>query len=79
VRGLRKKVKPTGGMGLKRQPTGIHITVGVDSARSIYKTMTAGGRGFSEYYIQRSSEKARLEANEILDNLRSGLSAAFDL
>jgi|GEM_PF-2328103 len=52
---------------------------GFDGARSIYKTMTAGGRGFSEYYIQRSSEKARLEANEILDNLRSGLWAAFDL
>ena len=45
--------------------------IGFENARSIYKTMTAGGRGFSEYYIWKNNENDRIAENKRLDNLRA--------
>lgn len=44
---------------------------GLENARSIFKTMTAGGRGFAEYYIWKNDEDARIAANKRLDDLRA--------
>jgi hypothetical protein len=52
---------------------------GFEDARSIYKTMTSGGRGFAEYYIVRPSETDQIRANESLEDLRSRVWSAFDL
>jgi hypothetical protein len=43
---------------------------GLDSARSIYNTMTACGRGFSEYFIWSDNEDERIKINKRLDDLR---------
>ena len=52
---------------------------GFDNARSVFKTMTAGRRGFAEYYIHRENEDERITANKELDDLRSKVWTAFDL
>jgi hypothetical protein len=40
---------------------------GFGDARSIYKTMVAGGRGLSEVYIWRENELERRRENEVID------------
>lgn len=52
---------------------------GFDRARSIYNTMTAGGRGFAEYYVWKDDEDQRIAANKKLDELRSKIWSAFEL
>jgi len=47
-------------------------------ARSIYNTMTAGGRGFSEYYIEADTAEKRIQANKDLDRLRTEILAVFN-
>jgi len=51
---------------------------GFEEARSIYRSMNAGGRGFAEYYIEGSSDAERIQANARLDELRSKLWTLFD-
>lgn len=43
---------------------------GLENSRSIYNTMTAGGRGFSEYFIWCDNEDERIQINKKLDDLR---------
>ncbi|MBX3667239.1 MAG: hypothetical protein KF778_02465 [Rhodocyclaceae bacterium] len=50
-----------------------------DAARSIYKTMNQGGRGFAEYFIWHVNEDERIAANQKLDSLRSELWKVFEL
>lgn len=52
--------------------------VGFDNARSIYNTMTAGGRGFSEYFIWVADEEQRLKKNRVLDDLRLRIWTLFN-
>lgn len=52
--------------------------IGFDNARSIYNTMTAGGRGFSEYFIWLDNEDERIKKNNTLDNLRSRIWTIFN-
>jgi len=52
---------------------------GFQDAKSIYKTMTEGGRGFSEYNIWSEDESERLCINKELDHIRSKLWVLFDL
>ena len=52
---------------------------GFVNARSIYRTMTAGGRGFSEYFVWSEDEAKRLRENQRLDEVRSRLWKAFGL
>lgn len=52
---------------------------GFQNARSIYKTMNEGGRGFAEYFIWQDNEVARIVANRDLDNIRARLWVAFEL
>jgi hypothetical protein len=52
---------------------------GFGNARSIYRTMTAGGRGFSDYFVWSEDEAKRLKENQRLDELRSELWKAFGL
>lgn len=51
---------------------------GFDNARSIYNTMTVGGRGFSEYSIWVADEDERLKINRALDELRSRVWTIFN-
>ena len=51
----------------------------IENARSIYKTMNEGGRGFAEYFIWLDNEDDRIAANKKLDSLRAKLWNAFDL
>lgn len=51
---------------------------GFDNSRSIYKTMTAGGRGLSEYFVWMDDEDKRLQMNQHLDILRSKIWAVFN-
>jgi len=44
---------------------------GYENARSIYRSMVTGGRGFAEYYIWKNKEEDRIAANEELDMLRA--------
>ena len=46
------------------------ITSGFDNARSIYNTMTSGGRGFSEYFVWMDDEDMRIKINQDLDAFR---------
>ena len=48
-----------------------------DGAGSIYRSMVAGGRGFSEYNIWIDEYKNRLEVNERLDQIRDELWRIF--
>jgi hypothetical protein len=48
-----------------------------ESARSIYRAMTVGGRGFSEYFVWREDEDARISKNRELDYLREKLWEVF--
>ena len=52
---------------------------GIDHARSIYKTMNEGGRGFAEYFVWLDKEDERIAANRNLDSLRISLWSAIDL
>ncbi|GAA4337074.1 hypothetical protein GCM10023144_32240 [Pigmentiphaga soli] len=54
-------------------------SLGWENARSIYKTMNEGGRGFAEYFFWSDDETKRILANEKLDALRAKLWEAFDL
>lgn len=54
------------------------VRAGFDRARSIYNTMTAGARGFSDYFVWVEEEEARLKVNEELDTLRSKLWQTFN-
>lgn len=54
-------------------------TRGFDNARSIFNTMTAGGRGFAEYYVWKDDEDQRIAANKRLDELRTKIWAVFEL
>lgn len=53
--------------------------LGYDNARSIFKTMTSGGRGFAEYYVWKDSEDQRIAVNRELDDLRLKIWEVFDL
>jgi len=48
-----------------------------DGAGSIYRSMVAGGRGFSEYSIWIDDYKERLGANQRLDEIRDELWRIF--
>lgn len=48
-----------------------------DGAGSIYRSMVAGGRGFSEYNIWIDEYQNRLEVNERLDQIRDELWRIF--
>ncbi|WP_398308081.1 hypothetical protein [Zoogloea sp.] len=52
---------------------------GLEAAKSIYKTMNEGGRGFAEYFFWLDSEDDRIAANKDLDNLRTRLWDVFEL
>lgn len=52
---------------------------GFENARSIYKTMNEGGRGFAEYFVWSDDEDARIAANKKLDELRTKAWESFDL
>lgn len=52
---------------------------GFGDARSIYKTMTVGGRGLSEVYVWHEDELERLRENKIIDQMREQLWKVFDL
>lgn len=56
------------------QPTSSNF----ENARSIYRTMTAGGRGFSEYFIWVADEDQRLHINQTMDMLRTKLWEIFE-
>ncbi|MDR0782054.1 MAG: hypothetical protein LBF16_15445 [Pseudomonadales bacterium] len=71
LRGIRTAIAE-----LKR-PDGSVDTTGFENARSIYLTMTAGGRGFSEYFIWDNDENTRLSANSKLDQIRECLWSLF--
>ena len=47
-------------------------------ARSIYNTMTAGGHGFSEYFVWSEDEENRIQSNRKLDELRRRMWAIFN-
>lgn len=49
-----------------------------ENARSIYNTMTAGGRGFCEYYIWVEDEEERIRRNKTLDELRREVWETFN-
>lgn len=51
----------------------------IESARSIYRSMTHGGRGFSEYNVWDDDDQVRLDENRRLDELRRELSSIFEL
>jgi len=61
-----------------RQPAGGVNFNGFENARSIYLTMTADGRGFSEYFIWDDDESVRLLSNAKLDRIRERLWSLFD-
>lgn len=46
---------------------------GFESARSIYRTMNEGGRGFAEYSVWLDSEDDRISVNRKMDDLRTRL------
>ena len=71
VRGIRAALAE-----LRKQDGSVN-TAGFANARSIYRTMTTGGRGFSEYFIWNTDEEARLSANSELDHLRERLWSLF--
>jgi hypothetical protein len=48
-----------------------------DNARSVFLSMTAGGRGFSEYYISSEDQNEQIRRNIPLDNLRKKLWEEF--
>ena len=48
-----------------------------DGAGSIYRSMVAGGRGFSEYNIWIDEYQNRLEVNERLDQIKDELWRLF--
>ena len=52
---------------------------GFENAKSIYKTMNEGGRGFAEYFVWLEDENKRIAANQKLDNLRIKLWEIFDV
>lgn len=52
---------------------------GFERARSIYKTMNEGGRGFAEYFVWLDEEDDRIAVNKNLDALRAKLWNVFDL
>lgn len=52
---------------------------GFENARSIYKTMNEGGRGFAEYFVWLDDEDDRIAANRSLDSLRARLWDVFEL
>jgi len=54
------------------------ISSGFDNARSIYNTMTSGGRGFSEYFVWMEDEEKRIQINQELDRLRSEIWELFN-
>jgi hypothetical protein len=51
---------------------------GFDRARSSFNSMTSGGRGFYEYYIDADTVEERIEANRELDRLRNELLRVFN-
>lgn len=57
---------------------GRSTTSGFENARSIYKTMTAGGRGFAEYFIWSDNEDERIQVNKRLDDLRTKIWKLFN-
>ncbi|MFY4008269.1 hypothetical protein EUC41_30005 [Achromobacter denitrificans] len=61
-----------------RQPDSSANAAGFENARSIYLSMTSGGRGFSEYFIWDSDEDTRLSANSKLDQIRKSLWLLFN-
>ena len=61
-----------------REPTEGCIQERFADARSIYNTMIAGGRGFSEYYICEEGEDKRIQLNMRLDELREKAWAIFN-
>ncbi len=50
---------------------------GFDRAASIYRSMTAGGRGFAEYFVWSPNDDERISANQKLDELRDELWEIF--
>ena len=54
------------------------ISSGFDNARSIYNTMTSGGRGFSEYFVWVADEEKRIQINQELDKLRTEIWKIFN-
>lgn len=57
----------------------LHATDGVDQARSIYASMNQGVGSFADYNIWINDFDARLQANQVLDNLRTHLWHVFEL
>ena len=53
--------------------------IDVRNARSIYKTMNEGGRGFAENFVWLSNEDDRIAVNKKLDVARAKLWKAFDM
>jgi hypothetical protein len=49
-----------------------------ENARSIYNTMSAGGRGFSEYYIWVEDDDERIRRNKALEDLRREIWETFN-
>lgn len=54
-----------------------HSAEGFENAKSIYRGMVAGGRGFSEYFFWEDDEEARLASNKSIDQIRSQLWSIF--
>jgi hypothetical protein len=59
-------------------PGGVTNEDGLDNARSIYNTMVAGGRGFSEYSVWSENEDERIDANKRIDDLRCRIWNTFN-
>jgi hypothetical protein len=50
---------------------------GFTKARSIYRTMVHGGKGFSEYFVWDEDENRRMNLNREIDRLRDELWTVF--
>jgi hypothetical protein len=51
---------------------------GFENARSIYNSITQGGRGFGEYIIWMDDKEKRLSVNSRLDEIRTNLWRVFN-
>ena len=60
-----------------KDPQGSLNPAGFDNAASIYRSMTSGGRGFSEYFVWSPDDDERIRANQRLDELRDELWKVF--
>lgn len=55
-----------------------HSEIGFENAKSIYRTMVEGGRGFSEYFFWNDEDDVRMDSNKCIDEIRSELWSIFD-